>query len=80
LLLPMRIFHEEHGVQFGFLHNVTDIQFDSEDGRIQATRIAWVAGGEPGRVDLGPAALGLATLRSLAANSVNSALLPPPGL
>lgn len=71
LVLPMRKFLDDHGVQFRFHHTVTDIQFDIEDGRIQATRIDWIADGEPGGVDLGPDDLCLATIGSLTENSGN---------
>lgn len=71
LVLPMRKYLDDHGVRFRFHHTVTDVHFDITDGRKQATRIDWIADGEPGGVDLGPDDLCLMTIGSLTENSDN---------
>ncbi|MFD4960792.1 oleate hydratase [Microbacterium sp. NPDC058389] len=70
LVLPMYRWLLDQGVTFRFEHTVTDVQFDFQDGRTQATRIDWVTGdGAEGGVDLGPDDLCLVTIGSLTENS-----------
>lgn len=70
LVLPMYRWLLDQGVTFRFEHTVTDVQFDFQDGRTQATRIDWVTGdGSVGGTDLGPDDLCLVTIGSLTENS-----------
>ena len=70
LVLPMYRWLLDQGVTFRFEHTVTDVQFDFQDGRTQATRIDWVTGdGAQGGVDLGADDLCLVTIGSLTENS-----------
>lgn len=69
LVLPMYRWLLEQGVTFHFSTEVTDIDFDIDAGRKQATRIHWIRDGANGRVDLGPNDLMCATIGSLTENS-----------
>jgi len=76
LVLPLYRWLLDQGVTFRFSTEVTDIDFEitpapDGPGRKQATRIHWVADGEPGGVDLGEDDLVLATIGSLTENSDN---------
>ncbi|MFE5339448.1 oleate hydratase [Isoptericola sp. NPDC056578] len=69
LVLPLYRWLLDQGVTFRFSTEVTDVDFEIRPGRKQATRIHWVADGEPGGVDLGEDDLVLATIGSLTENS-----------
>jgi oleate hydratase len=72
LVLPMQRWLLDRGVKFLFDHTVTDVDFDINAGRKQATRINWITGGgDKGGVDLGPDDLCLMTIGSLTENSDN---------
>ncbi|GLZ79592.1 oleate hydratase [Actinorhabdospora filicis] len=71
LVLPLTRWLIDQGVTLRFSTEVTDIDFAITDGRKQATRIHWIADGEPGGVDLGENDLVLATIGSLTENSDN---------
>ena len=68
-VLPMYTWLLEHGVTFQFDTTVTDVQFDIQAGRKQATRIDWVNNGVAGGVDLTENDLALITIGSLTENS-----------
>lgn len=61
----------ERGVKFRYGVEVTDVDFDIQEGRKQATRIHWKEKGEEGGVDLGPDDLVFITIGSLTENSDN---------
>ncbi|MFF2082277.1 oleate hydratase [Nocardia sp. NPDC058176] len=69
LVLPLYRWLLDQGVTFRFDTEVTDIDFDITGERKQATRIHWVADGEPGGVELTANDLVLATIGSLTENS-----------
>jgi oleate hydratase len=71
MVLPLVAWLQERGVQFRYGVEVTDVQFDLQAGRKQATRIDWVEHGAPGGVDLGPDDLVFVTIGSLTENSDN---------
>lgn len=78
LVLPMYRWLLDQGVTFQFETCVTDIDFDLEHGRKQATRIQWVTSdGETGGVDLTADDLCLVTIGSLTENSHNGAQHTP---
>jgi len=69
LVLPLYNWLRDQGVIFRFGIEVTDIDFEIAADRKQATRIHWLAGGQPGGTDLGPDDLVFATIGSLTENS-----------
>jgi oleate hydratase len=71
MVLPLQAWLQERGVQFRYGVEVTDVQFDLQAGRKQATRIDWVEHGAAGGVDLGPDDLVFMTIGSLTENSDN---------
>lgn len=71
LVLPLYRWLLDQGVTFHFDTEVTDIDFDINTDRKQATRIHWTRDGVPGGVDLGPDDLVLTTIGSLTENSDN---------
>ncbi|GIG66794.1 oleate hydratase [Phytomonospora endophytica] len=71
LVLPLTRWLIDQGVTFRFSTEVTDIDFDITPERKRATRIAWVADGEPGGVELDEDDLVLVTIGSLTENSDN---------
>lgn len=71
LVLPLYRWLLDQGVTFHFDTEVTDIDFDINTDRKQATRIHWIRDGGPGGVDLGPDDLVLTTIGSLTENSDN---------
>lgn len=68
-VLPMYTWLLERGVTFQFNTTVTDVQFDIQEGRKQATRIDWVRDGVVGGIDLTENDLALVTIGSLTENS-----------
>jgi oleate hydratase len=71
LVLPLYRWLLDQGVTFHFDTEVTDVDFDINTDRKQATRIHWIRDGVPGGVDLGPDDLVLTTIGSLTENSDN---------
>jgi len=71
LVLPLYRWLLDQGVTFHFDTEVTDIDFDINTDRKQASRIHWTRDGVPGGVDLGPDDLVLTTIGSLTENSDN---------
>ncbi len=71
LVLPLYRWLLDQGVTFHFDTEVTDIDFDINTDRKQATRIHWIRDGVPGGLDLGPDDLVLTTIGSLTENSDN---------
>ncbi|MGW5385915.1 oleate hydratase [Nocardia sp. NPDC003963] len=71
LVLPLYRWLLDHGVDFRFDTEVTDIDFQLDADRKQATRIRWMSEGTPGGVELGADDLVLATIGSLTENSNN---------
>ena len=71
LVLPLTRWLIDQGVTFRFSTEVTDIDFEITPERKRATRIHWIAEGEPGGVDLAEDDLVLATIGSLTENSDN---------
>lgn len=69
LVLPLYSWLLDQGVVFRFGTEVTDVDFEISGGRKQATRLHWVADGEPGGVDLGADDLLLMTIGSLTESS-----------
>jgi oleate hydratase len=69
LVLPLRKWLEDRGVRFEFGVEITDVDFDLQPGRKQATRIHWLRDGAEGGVDLGPDDLVFMTIGSLTENS-----------
>ncbi|WP_190320343.1 oleate hydratase, partial [Enterobacter hormaechei] len=53
LVLPLVKWLQDHGVVFQYGTEVTDVDFDLQPGRKQATRIHWMRDGVAGGVDLG---------------------------
>ena len=71
LVLPLVRWLLDHGVVFHYGTEVTDVDFQIEPGRKQATRIHWRRNGIEGGVDLGPDDLLFMTIGSLTENSDN---------
>lgn len=71
LVLPLYRWLLDQGVVFHFETEVTDVGFQIDGERKQATRIDWVKEGEEGGVDLGPDDLLFMTIGSLTENSFN---------
>lgn len=71
LVLPLVKWLRDHGVTFRYGVEVTDVDFDIQPGRKQATRIHWKEEGAVGGVDLGPDDLVFVTIGSLTENSDN---------
>lgn len=71
LVLPLVKWLKDHGVAFRYGIEVTDVDFDLQPGRKQATRIRWIENGKEGGVDLGPDDLVFMTIGSLTENSSN---------
>ncbi len=69
LVLPMYRWLLDQGVTFTFSTTVTDIDFDIDGDRKQATRIHWTDANGEGGVDLGENDLVLTTISSLVENS-----------
>ena len=69
MVLPLVKWLQDHGVQFRYGIEVTDVAFDIHGARKQATRIDWVEQGAAGGVDLGPDDLVFVTIGSLTENS-----------
>ncbi|MGV9613645.1 oleate hydratase [Nocardia xishanensis] len=69
LVLPLYRWLLDQGVTFQWETTVTDVDFDINGDRKQATRIHWVFEGEEGGVDLGPDDLLFMTIGSLVENS-----------
>ncbi|EKY25540.1 hypothetical protein CG51_11595 [Haematobacter missouriensis] len=69
LVLPLVKWLQDHGVNFRYGIEVTDVDFDIQPGRKQATRIHWLENGSAGGVDLGPDDLVFMTIGSLTENS-----------
>jgi oleate hydratase len=62
---------QDQGVVFQYGTEVTDVDFDLQPGRKQATRIHWMRDGVAGGVDLGADDLLFMTIGSLTENSDN---------
>ncbi|UWU58670.1 oleate hydratase [Stenotrophomonas maltophilia] len=71
LVLPLVKWLQDHGVVFQYGTEVTDVDFDLQPGRKQATRIHWMRDGVAGGVDLGADDLLFMTIGSLTENSDN---------
>jgi oleate hydratase len=73
LVLPLYTWLLDQGVVFHFSTEVTDVDFDIDAGRKQATRIHWIGDGDgaEGGADLGPDDLLFMTIGSLTENSEN---------
>ncbi|TPE58927.1 oleate hydratase [Sandaracinobacter neustonicus] len=71
LVLPLVKWLEDHGVQFRYGVEVTDVDFDIRPGARQATRIHWIENGAEGGVDLTRNDLVFLTIGSLTENSDN---------
>jgi len=71
MVLPLVKWLTDHGVTFRYGVEVTDVDFDIQPGRKQATRIHWKERGVEGVVDLGPDDLVFITIGSLTENSDN---------
>lgn len=71
LVLPLVKWLEDHGVQFRYGVEVTDVDFDIRPGARQATRIHWIENGAEGGVDLTRNDLVFMTIGSLTENSEN---------
>ncbi|GBQ25351.1 myosin-cross-reactive antigen [Acetobacter estunensis NRIC 0472] len=69
MILPMVSWLKDHGVVFRYGVEVTDVDFDIQPTRKQATRINWKEHGTAGGVDLGPDDLVFMTIGSLVDNS-----------
>lgn len=69
LALPLVKWLQDHGVNFRFGIEVTDIDFDITEERKQATRIHWLEVGVQGGVNLGTNDLVFMTIGSLTENS-----------
>ena len=68
-VLPMYRWLLDQGVRFRFGTEVTDIDFEFDGNRKQATRIHWISEGIEAGVALGPDDLVLTTIGSLTENS-----------
>ncbi len=71
LVLPLVKWLQDQGVVFQYGTEVTDVDFDLQPDRKQATRIHWMHDGVAGGVDLGADDLLLMTIGSLTENSDN---------
>jgi oleate hydratase len=71
LVLPLVNWLSGHGVKFRYGVEVTDVDFDIQPGRKQATRIHWTENGQAGGVTLGEHDLVFMTIGSLTENSDN---------
>ncbi|MGO9719880.1 MAG: oleate hydratase [Roseiarcus sp.] len=71
LVLPLVKWLQGHGVTFRYGVQVSDVDFDIQPGRKQATRIHWTEKGTASGVDLGPDDLVFITIGSLTENSDN---------
>jgi myosin-crossreactive antigen len=71
MVLPLVKWLQDRGVRFRYGVEVTDVDFDIQPGRKQATRIAWIENGVEGGVDLGADDLVFITIGSLTENSDN---------
>ena len=71
LVLPLVTWLLDHGVEFRYGTEVTDVDFDIAPGRKQATRIRWRSKGAEDGADLGPDDLVFMTIGSLTENSDN---------
>ncbi|WP_417481933.1 oleate hydratase [Maricaulis sp.] len=69
LVLPLVKWLTDHGVNFRYGVQVTDVDFYNRPGRKQASRIHWVENGAAGGVDLGEDDLVFITIGSLTENS-----------
>lgn len=69
LALPLVKWLQDHGVNFRFGIEVTDVDFDITEERKQATRIHWLEDGVQGGVNLGTNDLVFMTIGSLTENS-----------
>lgn len=69
MVLPLVKWLTDHGVQFRYGIEVTDVDFAFHAERKQATRIRWTEKGLSGGVDLGPDDLLFMTIGSLTENS-----------
>ena len=71
LVQPLVKWLLEHGVEFQYGTEVTDVDFHITSGRKQATAIHWLNNGVDGGVDLSPDDLVFMTIGSLTENSGN---------
>ncbi|MEP9370164.1 oleate hydratase [Xanthobacter sp. VNH20] len=71
MVLPLVKWLTDHGVTFRYGVEVTDVDFDIQADRKQATRIHWKEKGVEAGVDLGPDDLVFITIGSLTENSDN---------
>jgi len=71
MVLPLVKWLTDHGVKFRYGIEVTDVDFDIQADRKQATRIRWIENDTEGGVDLGPDDLTFITIGSLTENSDN---------
>ncbi len=71
LVQPLVKWLLEHGVEFQYGTEVTDVDFNITSGRKQATAIHWLKNGIDGGVDLSPDDLVFMTIGSLTENSGN---------
>jgi len=69
LVLPLEKYLRDHGVNFQYKTQVTDIDFDITNKTKRAVRIHWVRDGQEGGVDLGPNDLVFTIIGSLTENS-----------
>ena len=69
LILPLVKWLTDHGVNFRYGVQVTDVDFYNRPGRKQASRIHWLENGAAGGVDLGEDDLVFITIGSLTENS-----------
>lgn len=69
MVLPLVKWLQDHGVQFRYGVEVTDVDFDIQGSSKQATRILWNENGVEGGVDLGADDLVFITIGSLTENS-----------
>lgn len=69
LALPLVKWLQDHGVNFRYGVEVTDVDFDITEERKQATRIHWLEDGVEGGINLGTDDLVFMTIGSLTENS-----------
>lgn len=69
LVLPLEKYLRDHGVNFQYKTEVTDIDFEITDKIKRATRIHWVQDGKAGGVELGPNDIVFTIIGSLTENS-----------
>ncbi|MBC7576897.1 MAG: oleate hydratase [Tardiphaga sp.] len=77
MVLPLVKWLQDHGVQFRYGIEVTDVAFDIQAGSKQATRIDWVEQGVAGGVEHGSDDLLFVTIGSLTENSDDGDHLTP---